>query len=285
MLHSAEHHGGQAGFVPPGVEPPDHPLGLLESLRAARRNVLEILPGLSFVQPIVSARTGPGTGTWCKYPGALKRIFLDNAANYPKSEVMLRMLRPAVGASLFASEGDAWRWQRRAIAPVFSARNVAALAPVMRATAERAAARIAATRGPVEVVREMLSATFDVICEVALAGREHFDAEAYGEAITRYFLTVGRASLLDFLDAPHWVPRPGTILGRGAVRRMHRMVAEAIAAHPSARRAGRRTCSTTCWRRRTRRPAGAWGRRTCCTTCSSSLWPATRPRRWRSPGR
>jgi cytochrome P450 len=81
------------------------------------------------------------------------------------------------------------------------------------------------------VVREMLSATFDVICEVALAGRDHFDADAYGAAITRYFLTVGRASLLDFLDAPAWVPRPGAILGQGAVRRMHRMVAEAIAGH------------------------------------------------------
>jgi cytochrome P450 len=143
---------------------------------------------------------------------------------------MIRMLRSAVGESLFTSEGPAWRWQRRAIAPVFSTRNVRALAPVMAATAERAAARIAAHDGPVEVVREMLSATFDVICEVALSGREHFDADAYGAAITRYFLTVGRASLLDFLDVPHWVPRPGEILGRGAVGTMHRMVARAIEA-------------------------------------------------------
>jgi hypothetical protein len=30
-----------------------------------------------------------------------------------------------------------------------------------------------------EMVREMLSATFDVICEVALSGREHFDSEKY----------------------------------------------------------------------------------------------------------
>ncbi|TVQ54809.1 MAG: cytochrome P450 [Rhodobacteraceae bacterium] len=216
------------GFVPPTITPPDRPLGVMASLRAVRENVLGVLPDIAFTQPIVSGRTGPGR--WHMVQGAegLRRVFRDNIENYPKSEVMIRMLRSAVGRSLFTAEGPEWRWQRRAIAPVFSTRNVMALAPLMTRTAERAADRIAAVDGPVPIVREMLSATFDVICEVALSGRDHFDAEVYGAAITKYFQTVGRASLLDFLDAPHWVPRPGEILGRGAVRTMHRMVARAI---------------------------------------------------------
>jgi cytochrome P450 len=41
-------------------------------------------------------------------------------------------------------------------------------------------------------------------------------------------LTAGRASLLDFLEVPQWIPRPGTILAHGAVRTMHAMVARAI---------------------------------------------------------
>ena len=215
-------------FIPPTIEPPTKPLGILASLRAVRRNVLSVLPEISYTQPIVTGTTGPARWHMVQGPEGLKRIFLDNVDNYPKSEVMIRMLRPAVGSSLFTSDGAQWRWQRGAIAPVFSSRNVASLAPVMSATAERASQRIAATSGPAEMVREMLSATFDVICEVALSGREHFDADTYGAAITRYFLTVGRASLLDFLDAPTWVPRPGEILGRGAVRTMHKMVAHAI---------------------------------------------------------
>ena len=217
-------------FVPPTVTPPGRPLGVLASAREVRRNVLGIIPEISYTQPIVTGSTGPARWHMVQGPEGLKRIFLDNVDNYPKSEVMIRMLRPAVGSSLFTSEGAPWRWQRRAIAPVFSARHVAALAPVMTATAERAAARLAAAGGPVEMVREMLSATFDVICDVALSGREHFDADAYGAAITRYFLTAGRASLLDFLEVPPWIPRPGQLLGRGAVKTMHRMVAKAIAA-------------------------------------------------------
>jgi hypothetical protein len=74
-------------------------------------------------------------------PASLRRIYLDNAANYPKSEVMLRMLRPAIGNSLFTAEGADWRWQRRAVAPVFAQRNVTTLAPVMTATAEQAVMR------------------------------------------------------------------------------------------------------------------------------------------------
>lgn len=217
-------------FVPPTIRPPEKPLGMFASLRETQRNVLSIIPGISFTQPIVTGETGPARWHMVQGPEGMRRVFLDNVDNYPKSEVMIRMLRSAVGSSLFTSEGADWRWQRRAIAPVFAARNVEALAPVMTQTAERATERLRAAGGEAELVKEMLSATFDVICEVALSGREHFDAEVYGAAITRYFMTVGKASLLDFLEAPPWIPRPGEILGRGAVRTMHRMVATAIEA-------------------------------------------------------
>ncbi|HEV7276318.1 MAG TPA: cytochrome P450 [Devosiaceae bacterium] len=219
-----------ATAVLPHVEPHRQPLSILQSLRAARRNVLEIIPEIAYRQPIVSGRMGGSRWHMVQDPAALRRIFLDNVENYPKSEVMVRMLRPAVGSSLFTSEGADWRWQRRSVAPVFAQRNVVALAPAMTATAERARERLLAASGEVEIVSEMLSATFDVICEVALSGREHFDAGAYSAAVLRYFETAGKASLLDFLRVPHWIPRPGELLGQGAVHTMHRMVTAAIEA-------------------------------------------------------
>jgi len=212
----------------PNIAPHSAPMNMLQSLQAARRNALEVIPAICYAQPMISGRMGQ---RWhmVQDPVALKRIFLDNADNYPKSEAMLRMVRPAVGDSLFTSDGASWRWQRRAVAPVFAQRNVVALAPFMTATAERAADRMADSN-PLDIVSEMLSATFDVICDVALSGRDHFDAEVYGEAITKYFETTGKASLLDFLQVPNWVPRPGAIMGRGAVKTMHAMVTEAIEA-------------------------------------------------------
>jgi cytochrome P450 len=216
-------------FIP--VEAPLHsrPLSRLETAFAARRNVLEIIPALAYRQPIVS---GEMLIHWHMLadPGGLKRVLLDNLKNYPKSEIMRRMLRPAIGESLFNADGAEWKWQRQAVAPIFTHRNVVALAPAMSATAERACERLAACMGRAELVSEMLTATFDVICDVALSGREHFDSQTFGDAITRYFQTAGRASLLDFLGFPDWFPRPGEWLAGQSVRTMHQMVAQAIEA-------------------------------------------------------
>ncbi len=210
----------------PHIEPHTKPMGMLQSLRAAQDNLLRIIPAICYHQPMITGRMG---SRWhmVQDPAAMKRVFLDNADNYPKSEAMLRMVRPAVGNSLFTADGPEWRWQRRAVAPVFAHRNVVALAPIMTATAERAAARLG-TPGSHEMVGEMLHATFDVICDVALSGRDHFDAEVYGVAILRYFETAGKASILDFMQFPDWVPRPGAILGRKHVKTMHEMVGAAI---------------------------------------------------------
>ncbi len=216
-------------FVPVEVPLHDRPLSRIETAFVARRNVLEIIPALAYRQPIVS---GEMLIRWHMLadPGGLKRVLLDNLKNYPKSEIMRRMLRPAIGESLFNADGAEWKWQRQAVAPIFTHRNVVALAPAMSATAERTCERLAACSGRAELVGEMLTATFDVICDVALSGREHFDSHTFGDAITHYFQTAGRASLLDFLGFPDWFPRPGEWLAGSSVRTMHQMVAQAIEA-------------------------------------------------------
>ncbi|MCP5411889.1 MAG: cytochrome P450 [Alphaproteobacteria bacterium] len=224
-------------FVPVGAPVHRRVMSRIETALAARRNVLEVIPIPAYRQPIVS---GEMLSRWHMLadPAGYRRVMSENLANYPKSEIMRRMLRPAIGDSLFNADGADWRWQRRAVAPVFTHRNVVALAPAMTATAERAAARLEASGGRAEMVHEMLTATFDVICDVALSGREHFDARAFGAAITRYFQTAGRASLLDFLGVPDWFPRPGEILAGGSVKTMHDMVAAAIQARRQMGRAG-----------------------------------------------
>ncbi|HEY4077829.1 MAG TPA: cytochrome P450 [Rhizomicrobium sp.] len=216
-----------SGFIPVGAPIHRRRLSRLETALVARRNVLEIIPALSYRQPIVS---GEMLLRWHMLadPAGMKRVMLDRLSNYPKSEIMRRMLRPAIGDSLFNADGAEWKWQRQAVAPVFTHRNVLALAPAMTATAERACARLTASGGRAEMVSEMLTATFDVICDVALSGREHFDGATFSKAIMQYFRTAGRASLLDFLGFPEWFPRPGELLAGASVRTMHDMVAAAI---------------------------------------------------------
>ncbi len=219
-------------FVPAGAPVHRRRLSRIETAFIARRNVLEIIPALAYRQPIVS---GEMLVRWHMLadPAGMKHVMLDNLANYPKSEIMRRMLRPAIGESLFNADGVDWKWQRQAVAPVFTHRNVVALAPAMTATAERVSQRLAACGGRAEIVSEMLTATFNVICDVALSGRKHFDGDTFSKAITQYFRTAGRASLLDFLGFPEWFPRPGELLAGSSVRTMHSMVAAAIEARRS----------------------------------------------------
>lgn len=204
------------------------PLGFFGSLRAARSNLLEILPELAVKQPMVSGKTGV---RWHMVmdPTALRRVLLEKVEDYPKSVVTKNLLRPAIGESLFIAEGAHWRWQRRAAAPAFSARNIGALGPVMSAAATASAERMAQA-GPraVDVYADMVRATFEVISDVTLSGEQHFDRNAMHDAIDNYIDVAGRVSLFDIAGLPDWVPRPGRVFSGNALKRMKSVADTAI---------------------------------------------------------
>lgn len=204
------------------------PLGVWGSFRAGQRNVLELIPELATRLPIVSGRTGR---RWhmVMAPEALRRVLRENLENYPKSLVTKLILEPAIGESLFVAEGDEWLWQRRTAAPVFSHRNVAALAPVMTAAAERASDRIGAAEGrAADMFDAMVTATFEVISDVTFSGGEGFDRASVHRAIEAYIGQTARVSLLDIMGLPRWVPRPGRMIASGAMREMKRISDAAI---------------------------------------------------------
>src|SRR6056297_2050591 len=206
------------------------PLGVMGSLRAARENVLSIIPDLATRQPMVSGRTAK---RWHMVmdPDAIRRMLLENLDNYPKSLVTKNLLRPAIGESLFIAEGAHWRWQRRTAAPVFSHRNVMNLAPVMTDAAERSAERIAGA-GPraIDMAADMVRTTFDVIADVTFSGDGRFDLDAVHRGIDAYISEAGRLSLFDILGLPDWVPRPARVMSGGAMAEMKRAADAAVEA-------------------------------------------------------
>lgn len=204
------------------------PMGIWQSLKAARHNLLSIIPQIATKQPMVTGRTGK---RWHMVmdPGAIRQMLLENLENYPKSIVTKNLLRPAIGDSLFIAEGAHWRWQRRAAAPVFSHRNVMNLAPIMGAAAERSCDRIAAA-GPraVDMAEDMVRTTFDVISEVTFSGDDAFDGQAVHNSIDAYIAEAGKISLFDMLGFPDWVPRPGRMLTGKAVTQMKKVADDAV---------------------------------------------------------
>ncbi|MHA7828220.1 MAG: cytochrome P450 [Roseovarius sp.] len=216
--------------IPVHVPLVSEPMGIMASLKAARRNLLEIIPRIATMQPMVSGRTGK---RWHMVmdPGAIRHMLLERLDDYPKSVVTKNLLRPAIGESLFIAEGAHWRWQRRAAAPVFSHRNVMNLAPIMAAAAERSCARIAAA-GPraIDMAEDMVRTTFDVIADVTFSGDGTFDADAVHKGIDAYISEAGKVSLFDLLGFPDWVPRPGRMMSGNAVRQMKGVADAAVEA-------------------------------------------------------
>ncbi|MBS9715495.1 cytochrome P450 [Pseudohalocynthiibacter aestuariivivens] len=214
--------------IPAHVPLVKEPWGILRTLQAARRNVLEILPEIATRQPIVSGKTGK---RWHMVmdPDTLRHILKDRLEDYPKSDVTKNILRPAIGESLFVAEGTHWRWQRRTAAPVFSHRNIQNLAPMMTTAAERCAERTEKSIGRgVDFYEEMVRATFEVISDVTFSGDEGFDRSAMHNAINSYIDQTAKISLLDILGAPNWVPRPSRILSSGSMKQMKSVADEVI---------------------------------------------------------
>jgi cytochrome P450 len=216
-----------AGF-PVRVPLATEPLGIFGTLRAGRRNVLELIPEIATHAPIISNTRGK---RWHMIldPDALRRVLRDRVEDYPKSDVTKLILGPGIGKSLFIAEGQEWLWQRRTAAPVFSHRNVAALAPVMTAAAERASDRFAAATGrAADAFDEMVTATFEVISDVTFSGGDGFDRDAVHRAIDAYISQTAKVSLLDIIGAPPWVPRPSRMVAGSGLRDMKSVADAAI---------------------------------------------------------
>jgi cytochrome P450 len=217
-----------AGRRPVSAQLADRPMGVVESYFAARRNLLDIIPARALVQPVLSGQTGPQRWHMLMDPAGIRRVLLEAVEAYPKSVATRAVLEPAIGNSLFLAEGDDWRWQRRTVAPAFSARAVDALTPVMTRAAEAASDRLQASLGrAADMVAEMTAATFDVIADVTFSDRNGVDRAGVGAALDAYVDEAARMSLLDVLGVPASVPRPGRSF---AARRLRQMQTEADAA-------------------------------------------------------
>jgi len=196
----------------------------------ARRNLLTAFSDLVYRQPIVR-RAFMGTPVWIvSDPEAVKRILLDNVANYPKGVQQQRRLRPAVGDGLLTAGGESWRWQRRTTAPAFQHKKIVAFAPAMTAAADdMLKAWASAGAREIDLPREMMFLTYDVLSRTVFGADARTDAQKMGAAFERYFDTIGKLDLAAFLNLPEWVPTLGRLRARPALRYFHGEIGRIVA--------------------------------------------------------
>jgi cytochrome P450 len=202
---------------PPAPEPLEKPPGPFKTLRILRANPIASLTRAHFEQPIVITKSVLGNVAYVSDPTAIRYVLIERSENYRKGRQHQRIMTPALGNGLATAEGDRWRTQRRLVGRLFTPRSVAGFAPAMAASASALVERWKKlqVRSRLDVAAEMARTAIDVLERTIFVDGIKGDPNEVAQALTHYFNTVGRLTLLNILNAPDWVPR----LGRWRARR------------------------------------------------------------------
>jgi len=199
----------ECAYCPPAPRPQARPLKTWALIRTLKRNPLECWAAPHFERPIVRGGLPIGHVLLVHEPGAIRRVLLDNAANYRKDRLQRRVLSAGLNDGLLSAEGEHWRLQRRVIAPMFARKTVMDFAPAMLAAAAALIDRWHALGdgATVDVAAEMAKVTLDVVERTIFSDGFGSDAEDIRKAMAVYFNTIGKISPLDLLGVPDFVPR------------------------------------------------------------------------------
>jgi cytochrome P450 len=221
-------------------EPPPRPLGL-RGLPTLWRNYVESIPRAAYEQGITRITNRMSDVILACEPDLIGEILVDKADAFHRDPATRRAFAPVIGDSaLFLAEGAEWRWQRRAVAPIFRHDTLLSFVPIFAAMAARQVERWRAAKSgaPVDAAADMTRTTFDIIVEAMLGGSASLDQERFAKALTDNFETIPWHLVYVVLRLPTWMPYPHR--GRAMRSRdfLHREVARIIAARrlkPSAR--------------------------------------------------
>ena len=220
-------------FIPPAPTPRLEPLGLIALLRALKINPLEAWTQAHFEQPIVMGGLSIGRVAVVSDPAAIRRVLLDNAANYQKDWMQRRILSAGLANGLLSAEGNQWKAQRRALAPLFSRKTVLAFSAAMVASAQALVDRLARHQDQVvDVAVEATRTTLDVLERTIFSDGFGRATEEIRVAMKAYFDTIGQIDPFDLLGVPAVIPRPS----RWRLRPMLRLFEDAIDTIISTRR-------------------------------------------------
>jgi cytochrome P450 len=137
----------------------------------------------------------------------VKRILLDNLANYPKSVTYRNNLRPFLGDGLLISEGDFWKRQRRLAQPAFHLRRLKALAATMADCAARMAQGWEHGK-VVDVTPIMNAVTMEIVAKTLFGADVTRDIGTVAAAMTVLGEETGRIRPTAFFELPEFVTKP-----------------------------------------------------------------------------
>ncbi len=216
----------------PAITPPEKPLPLWRFLQEFPKNPLRAVPLGAYENDItvLRARVPNVTYAWITGPQLVEDVLIGRAADLDKSRLEKRVFDGALGSSVLTADGARWRWQRRALAPLFRHKAILADVPAMAEAAQTQIAKWrAAGAGMRRVDTDMTEATMAVILRAMLAKTDEDLGRRIMAATERYLASAPWEGAFAILRLPMWAPHPGTWRMRRAAKVLRAIMQELIA--------------------------------------------------------
>ena len=182
--------------LPP--KPPARPekVSLRRYVKLFRADLLSAQPAKLYRAWMAEFRTPFFLSYLVNQPELVKTVLRERPEDFPKSERVSEGLRPLLGRSVFVTNGETWKRQRRIIDPAFEGGRLKDTFPAMRAAAE------------LEIEEETSHVAADVIFRTLFSiPIEHELASAVFHEFRAYQRTQPVVNLAAFVPLPRWMPR------------------------------------------------------------------------------
>ena len=211
-VHAMDADGKSEGYVPP--MPPERPekLAFWRTWLRARKNLFAALPRKLYRAWLTEVRTPWYNSYMPNQPDLVRRILVEEPDQFPKSDIVRQTIGDLLGQSVFVTNGEKWKRQRRIIDPSFEGGKLRETFQPMLEAAREMSARLdlLADGRPHEIEIETSHAAADVIFRTLFSQPITTEAATrVFHAFRRYQLAAPMMSPADLMRIPDWFPRLG----------------------------------------------------------------------------
>ncbi|MGB1235081.1 MAG: cytochrome P450 [Planktomarina sp.] len=196
--------------MPPKPTPRAGKVSLWQYMKLFRQDILSAQPAKLYRAWMAEFRTPFFRSYMVNQPELVKHVLNKDPDNFPKSGRVAEGLRPLLGNSVFLTNGQTWKRQRRIIDPAFEGGRLRETYPAMWDAAGAAVHRMGQVAdGPATDIEEVTSfAAADVIFRTlfSLPIEDQVAGEVFHEFRT-YQRSAPVLNIAAVLPLPWWMPR------------------------------------------------------------------------------
>ncbi len=197
-------------MIPPKPPAREGRVSLRRYAQLFREDILSAQPARLYRAWMAEFRTPFFRSFLCNDPSLVDLVLKERPDDFPKSGRIREGLAPLLGNSVFVTNGDTWKRQRRIIDPAFEGGRLRDTFPAMWDAAQACVARLEARAEgqPVEIEAETSEAAADVIFRTLFS--IPIDHEVAGEVFAKFKAHQRAQPVLNLgalLPLPRWFPR------------------------------------------------------------------------------